>query len=400
MPTALGGGAEAALEALRGLGWQVKAAGRRRPLPAQIRKRYPAIPDDVRAFLEELGVCARGDDRVWFLTAGDYAKSDVAGFRWDEWERMELEWAGAEEQAGVRAFWDAHLPILQAVEGDYAHLSVVVDPSAANYGAVVRGDSPEFTETVPVSGSFAELLAMISASGPGSAPDRLFDLILPAQDESRLASAPLGPLGRVARILRSWRPFESYRVGLVFHETAERSLYAGETWAQITPFMSALVRKLDAEAFVGRLPWNEASDRLTDPAVTGQGAVRRAEVWAPSRSESYESGRGPEMVCLIERNEADGSQGVVLAVRKDVLPKVDVAADEVIFEIRDACGLGACKVFDRTWGESGRFGSPRAGKGLDLGNAHDLLAWATDHPKASRPSFRWRRSYGPPNRYR
>ena len=403
-------GADAALGALRALGWRVQKAERRRRLPRHILDRYPGIPADVRDFLEGLEVCARADERVWFLASRDYADGGEPAFGWDEWEKLDLDAAGAAGGAEVRAFWDAHLPILQAVDGDYAGLAVVVNPAAADYGAVVRTDAPDFTEAATISGSFADFLAVVAAAG--SAPPDLTDLLASAEDESRLLSAPLGPFGRLKQRLQSWRPFERYRVAVVLYEVTERPLHTWETWSQIMPFMTALVGKLGAEAVIrprqagdadnwlrfGRLTWNEANNRtwttryLGDPALAGKVAFHRTEIWAPSHAASFEARRGPELFCLVEKNQADDSQGFVLAVRKDVLPQVDVAADAVIFAVRDVCGLGACKVFDRTWGEFGRFGSLMVANGLDWTGPHAVLQWANEHPRASRPSFRWRRS--------
>jgi len=402
----------AALEALRGLGWKVEAAKRRRPLPDHILKRYPAIPDDVRAFLEGFTACVRGGEQVWFLASADYARRNDDSFNWDSWEALD-------EEGGpdVRAFWDAHLPILQSVAGDYAYLAVVVDPNAPDYGAVVRGDSPEFTEPSQINASFAEFLAAVAASRPGSAPSDLADFLLAPDDDSLLESAPLGPFGRLAQRLNALRMFETYRVGVVFYAEAAPPLYAWENWSKIMPYMSALVRRLPAQTVIrprqagdadnwlrfGRLPWNEASNRtwttryLADPAMAGKVAFHRTEFWAPSRAVSFDRRRGPEMFALIDKNQADDSHGFVLAVRKDVLPRVDTAADEVIFAVRETCGLGACRTFDRTWGEVGRFGSTITVNALDWTAPEAVLTWAKAHPKTSRPSFRWRRSHGRPN---
>jgi hypothetical protein len=131
--------------------------------------------------------------------------------------------------------------------------------------------------------------------------------------------------------------------------------------------------------------------------MAGKVAFHRTEFWAPSRAVSIDRRRGPAMFALIEKNQADDSHGFLLAIRKDVLPKVGAAADEVIFEVRATCGLGACRTFDRSWGEVGRFGSVMTINPLDWTAPDAVLAWAKAHPKASRPSFRWRRSYGRPN---
>jgi hypothetical protein len=397
---------EPALEALRGLGWRVEEAGRRRPLPGHIVKRYPAIPDEVRTFLEGLTACVRGDDKVWFLASPDYAPRKDAGFEWDAFETMD-----EDAEPETRAFWDAHLPILLSVEGEYACLAVVLDRAAADYGAVVRGDSPDFTEPTKVANSFSELLTMIAAAGPGSAPDDLADFLLSPDDDSRLESAPLGLFGRLAHRLNSLSLFERYRVTVVYYEAAAPLLHAWEKWSKVMPCMSALVRRLGAETLIrprqagdhdnwlrfGRLPWSEASNRtwttryLEDPAYAGKVTFHRTEFWAPGRAACFDQRRGPEMFGLIEHGLVDESQGFVLALRKDVLPKADVAADEVVFMVRETCGLGQVRTFDRTWGETGRFGSIMVTNPLDYTGPHAVTAWAKAHPQTARPSFRWRR---------
>lgn len=405
-------GAGAALEALRGLGWTVEAAATRRPLPAAVRKRYPAIPDDVLAFLEGLATCVRGGEQVWFLASSDYVGRSDDGFGWDFCEAMDDE-AG---EPAVRAFWDAHLPILLSVAGDYAYLAVVVDPKARDYGAVVRGDSPDFRRPSRISASFAEFLATVAGCRPGSAPDDLADLLLTTDDDSRMESPPLGPFERLAQRLNGLSLFERYRVGVVFYAEAAPPLYAWDNWSKVVPYMSALVRRLNAETIIrprqagdadnwlrfGRLPWSEANNRtwatryLADPAMAGKVEFHRTEFWAPGHAVVHEARRGPEMFAMIDKTLVDDSHGFLLAIRKDVLPKVAVAADEVIYEVRATCGLGACATFDRTWAEVGRFGSVLTVNGLDWTAPDTVLAWARAHPKARRPSFRWRRSFGRP----
>jgi hypothetical protein len=139
--------ARAAIDTLGRLGWTVKISAAPMPLPAAIDKRYPDIPSSVRSFLEHIEECARGGEQVWFLTSGDYAGTSGSGFAWNEWETLESEDADTDTAADIRAFWNAHLPILLSVEGDYCYLAVYVDKSSASYGCIVQGYSPEFRET-------------------------------------------------------------------------------------------------------------------------------------------------------------------------------------------------------------------------------------------------------------
>ena len=405
----------AALDALRGWGWTVRPAGERRPLPDVIDRRYPAIPPSLRVFLEHLEQCERGDECVWFLTAADYAATTRSAFAWDEWEQLEKDGADPDSAAESRAFWNAHLPILQAVDGDYAYFAVCVDPASPNYGCVVEGYAPDFHETVIVNRSFDELLERIVRLQRGSSDDALAGFLLHPHDERRLRSDDskerTGLFRPMLNRLRSLPLFESYRVAVVAERRFSRPLWSWENWSKIMPPLAAVMARLSAEAVIrprqagdhdnwlrfGRLPWNEQSNRtwtmkyLADPKLAGKVHFIATEIWAPSRAISFEKWRGPELFCLLDRNQADDTQGFVLAIRKDVLRRVDIAADETIFSVREFfLENSSCAVFDRRWGERGRFGSTMVINGLDWTQSHAVLQWAKDHPRSSALSFRWR----------
>ena len=116
------------------------------------------------------------------------------------------------------------------------------------------------------------------------------------------------------------------------------------------------------------------------------------EIWAPSRDVSFEARRGPELFCLLDHDDAKGSQGCVLAIRKDVLRRVDIAADATEFAVQEILTNSANATFERRWGEHGRFGSILADDGLDCTGSGAVLSWAKDHRHAHVASFRWRRS--------
>jgi hypothetical protein len=146
------------------------------------------------------------------------------------------------------------------------------------------------------------------------------------------------------------------------------------------------------------LPWNDKNNRtwttkyLADPSLEGKVRFVATEIWAPSHAISFEKRRGPELFCLLDRNEAADTQGFVLAIRKDMLRRVDIAADETIFSVREFFTQSDCEVFDRRWGEFGRFGSTVTVSGLDWTGSTDVLHWAKGHRKHRVLSFRWRRS--------
>jgi hypothetical protein len=399
----------AALKALTSLGWTVRE-GRSR-LPPAIDARYPAIPPAVRAFLEGLAECARADDAVWFLTPGDYAREDDETFDWNAFETMELaEAVDAAERAAVVRFWNAHLPILLSVQGDYAHLSVRVDPNAAGYGEVVRGDAPEFSDVTVVAPSLGDLLARIAAMPERRDEPDLDDLLRDPHDPKQLASPPGGLFSGLVRRLRGLRVFERYRIGVVHEPVFSRPLWAWETWRQVMPPLSSVIAGLPSKAQIrprqagdhdnwlrfGALGWSDEANRtwtqkyLADPAFAGKATFFATEIWAPSRPISFEARRGPELFCLVDRNQAGGGQGFVLAIRKDVLPPVSVAADAAVFAVREQLPDSKCEIFERTWGEHGRFGSLVVDNPLDHTSSETVWGWGRAHPKARARSFRWK----------
>jgi len=150
----------------------------------------------------------------------------------------------------------------------------------------------------------------------------------------------------------------------------------------------------------GRLPWNEKNNRtwttkhLADPNLEGKATFFATEIWAPSRTISFEMRRGPELFCLLDLDPAAETQGFVLALRKDVLRRADIAADETIFSVREFFGQSDCEVFDRRWGESGRFGSIVCVNGLDYTGSTAVMHWSRQNRRHHVRSLRWRRSMG------
>jgi len=412
--------ARTALETLGALGWTVRTASEPHAVPTFIAERYPAIPPSLRSFLEHVETCERGDEQVWFLGAADYEGKSGSSFAWNAWEEMEREDADADEARAISAFWDAHLPILLSVQGDYSYLAVCVDRASPNYGRVVQGYAPEFRETMTLGKSFEELLEQITALKQGAPDDELAALIMHPHDqrwlksEQERARRAQGVAGRLLERVHALRLFESYRIGVVVERQLSRPLWTWENWSRIMPPLTAVISGIDAQTVIrprqagdhddwlsfGRLPWNEKNNRtwttkyLADPSLQGKVAFMATEIWAPSRAISFERRRGPELFCLLDHNEAAGTQGFVLAIRKDMLRRVDIAADETIFTVRAFFGDSDCIMFDRRWGEFGRFGSTVTVSGLDWTGSSEVLHWAKEHRKHHVRSFRWRRSMG------
>lgn len=412
--------ARAAIDTLSRLGWTARASDAPTALPAAIEQRYPNIPASVRSFLEHIEQCVRGGEQVWFLSAADYAGTSGSGFAWNEWETLESEDADDTEAADIRAFWNAHLPILLSVQGDYTYLAVCVDKASADYGHIVQGYAPEFRETSTLCRSFDELLEQINALEKGTPDGELSALIMHPHDQRWLKSEQersrrhQGLFDRLGERLRAWRIFESYRIAVVVERQLSRPLWTWENWSKIMPPLTAAISGIEAKAVIhprqagdddnwlrfGRLPWNEKNNRtwttkyLTDPNLAGKVSFVATEIWAPSRNISFERRRGPELFCLLDRNEPANTQGFVLAIRKDFLSRVDIAADETIFSVREFFEQSDCIVFDRSWGEFGRFGSTVIISGLDWTGSTAVLHWANGHKKSHVRSFRWRRHMG------
>jgi hypothetical protein len=234
------------------------------------------------------------------------------------------------------------------------------------------------------------------------------------KSEQDRARRELGVFDRLLERLHSWRLLEKYRVGVVVERRFSRPLFTWENWSTIMPPLTAVISGVQAEAVIrprqagehdnwlsfGRLPWNEKNNRtwttryLTDQDLEGKVTFFATEIWAPSRAVSFETQRGPELFCMLDRNQADGAQGFVLAIRKDMLRRVDLAADDTIFSVREFFAESDCLVFDRRWGEFGRFGSTVISNGLDWTTSTAVLHWARAHKRHRVRSFRWRRSMG------
>ena len=143
-------------------GWRVRRGdpARTLDLPQEVAARYGALPSAYSAFLHVVAQASSADDSVWLLCEDDFRRQDPAGFAWNEIERMALDSAddGAEKRS-VAAFWDRHLPIAMAPNGDYDYLAISI-----RGGAVVHGFAPEWEEVTRVADSFHDCLRLLSAA--------------------------------------------------------------------------------------------------------------------------------------------------------------------------------------------------------------------------------------------
>jgi hypothetical protein len=152
-------------------GWRVERrdSARRLDLPEDVLRRYGALPASYDAFLREIALATSADEGVWFVCEGEFRRAPGCGFLWNEIERMALAAsADAEEKRSIVSFWDVHLPIMMAPNGDYDYLAIAM--GGAQRGTVVHGYAPESERVERVADSFDAWLAMFSRAlrEPGS----------------------------------------------------------------------------------------------------------------------------------------------------------------------------------------------------------------------------------------
>ena len=162
------------LTLLRSKGWTITESSGTVELNDGFRQRYPRIPEQYQKFLSRVTSCVNRDETVWFLCAADYnGPGDDAGFAWNEFERIDLEGAGDDEEWRTETirFWDNHLPFLLSVSGEYAHRSFRV--TGEKFGSVVDGYE-EFTAVSDLAASFADFIRVHTDEvneTPGTLPD-------------------------------------------------------------------------------------------------------------------------------------------------------------------------------------------------------------------------------------
>ena len=161
-----------------------------------------------------------------------------------------------DSEAEIRAFWNAHLPILLSVAGDYSYLAVCVDRTSANYGAVVEGYSPDFREPSTLCKSFDALLEEIKNLEHGSLEGDVAPWFMHPHDKRWLKSQQAGArshqrvFDRLMERVRSLRTFESYRVAVVVERQLSRPLWTWENWSKIMPPLTAVISGIKAEAVI------------------------------------------------------------------------------------------------------------------------------------------------------
>ena len=176
-----------AAEGLRRAGWPVAIISEGRNLPWHIRRRYLGLPPLAEEFICYLDGCVRRDGQVRFLTVSDYAGRGFKGLGWNPIEDMQLAQAGAAGAHKIRAFWDAHLPLMTT--NDRRFLAICLDNRSGDFDKVLRGSARHGATTV-MAGSYAELLDMIARVGSadlddGLPPGPMAEFIHPAVSQAK-----------------------------------------------------------------------------------------------------------------------------------------------------------------------------------------------------------------------
>ena len=157
------------IEALRNRGFVVQERTEANELSSDFLQRYNTLPTDYLKFLNEFQLITNKDDNAWFNSIEDFNGESDSGFRWNEFEMMSLEALGDDEEAcnEICNFWNIHIPIAIAVEGEYQYLCI--DLSTENYGKIYYGLEPEFEDSADLlCNSFNQLLELLSSDNEDS----------------------------------------------------------------------------------------------------------------------------------------------------------------------------------------------------------------------------------------
>ena len=152
------------IEALKNRGFVVQERTETNELSSDFLQRYNNQPADYLKFLDKFQLITNKDDNAWFNSIEDFNGESDSEFRWNEYEMMSLEALEDDEEAcnEVRSFWNTHIPIAMAVEGEYQYLCIDLSPE--NYGKIYYGLEPEFEDSADfLCNSFNQLLELLSS---------------------------------------------------------------------------------------------------------------------------------------------------------------------------------------------------------------------------------------------
>ena len=152
------GPTESMFGALRGCGWLIERPASPWNLPGVVRDRYNWLWGSLLGELANLSRASSPDDMVWLNTGADFCGEGDGAFAWNEWEKMSIDAADGDLVlvGEIRAFWDAHFPVLNSVRDGYAYLAL-----ARGSQSVVFGREPEFEDCLVVAPSMSDAIAEI-----------------------------------------------------------------------------------------------------------------------------------------------------------------------------------------------------------------------------------------------
>lgn len=155
------------MQELQAAGWALVMAEQRREFPDNFKRRYPWAPKDFSDFAVAIALAMSGDEKSWIVTSTEVRGESGKAFAWNAWEQLSLEAAERDQawQQRIRSFWDHHLPVVLSLKLGYAFLAL--EKTSLQ---IVVGEEPEFEETRPLCGSFAELIGLIAARSPRVEP--------------------------------------------------------------------------------------------------------------------------------------------------------------------------------------------------------------------------------------
>ncbi|MCF0116183.1 MAG: SMI1/KNR4 family protein [Erysipelotrichaceae bacterium] len=125
-----------------------------------IRDRYNNIPEEFIDFLTMFKSITSADETTWFLCNDDYTDDSEDAFRWNEFEIMSIEAAGDDNiwKDEIVKWWTTKLPFILSVNNGYSYYAIDLENSN---GTIVRGEEPEFEDTVVVANSFDDFICKL-----------------------------------------------------------------------------------------------------------------------------------------------------------------------------------------------------------------------------------------------
>ena len=111
------------LQKLAAAGWEITLhEPPMSDLPETLTKRYPNAPEGYRQFLKRVSRCINPGQTAWFICREDFDGTLNSPYAWNEWELMCKSSSDDDIQLETesRAFWDAHLPIINSVSPCYS----------------------------------------------------------------------------------------------------------------------------------------------------------------------------------------------------------------------------------------------------------------------------------------